>query len=165
MIYFVIVFISFLLEGLITNLFALDTLLFQNCFTLVSLLVLCPYFYYKPSWFYGLAFLAGMLLDITYLNTLFLQGLLFLGMAFLIKKLNVWISSRPLNLIFLTVIVIIVYRIVTYFLMIVIGLTNFSFPVLAQSITSSLILNIIYVLVIYYIMEFLRTKFHLIKVD
>lgn len=165
MIYFIIVFISFLLEGLITNIFSLNSLFFQNCFTLVSLLVLYPYFYHKTKTFYITAFIAGMFLDITYMNTVFLHGLIFLALAFLIQYLYVYISSHALNLVFLISIVIIAFRTLTYFVLIVIGVRSFSFLTYARSITSSLLINIIYGLILYWIMEFLKKKLNLTKID
>ena len=165
MIYFIIVFISFLLEGLVSNLVPLNSLLFQNCFTLMSLLVLYPYFFHKNNIYYALAFVAGVFLDVTYMNTIFLQGLLFLSIAFLIQYLNAYISSHALNLVFLSIIIVIFYRTISYFILIVIGVKTFSFLTYAQSITSSLLLNIAYTLVLYYLMEFLKNKFNLTKVD
>ena len=165
MIYFIVVFISFILEGLITNLFSINTLFFQNCFTLISLLVLYPYFYHKTKTFYATAFIAGILLDITYMNTVFLYGLIFLALAFLIQYLYVYISSHALNLVFLIMLLVIAYRTITYFILIVIGVQKFSFLVYANSITSSIVLNIGYGLLLYWLMEVLKKKLNLTKID
>lgn len=165
MIYSIVIFISFLLEGLISNIIPFHSPLFQNCFTLVSLLVLYPYFYNRQSLFFTLAFISGMLLDITYTNTLFLNGLLFLLMAYFIKKLNIWISSNTINDIFLTIIIIILYRTISYFVLMLINNYPFNFNLFATSITSSLILNIIYAVFLSFVMDKLRIKFHLIKVE
>ena len=165
MICVIVLFISFVLEGLVTNLIPMNSLLFQNCFTLVTLLVLYPYFFHKTSWFYGLAFIFGVLIDITYTNTVFLNGLLFLAIAFLIQYLNGYISSHAVNLVFLSMFVVIFYRCLTYFILIVIGIKSFSFMEFSQSITSSLLLNVVYTLLLYFIMEKVGKRFHLTKVD
>ena len=66
---------------------------------------------------------------------------------------------------FLISIIVIAYRTLTYFILIVISVRNFSFLTYARSITSSLLINIIYGLLLYWFMEFLKKKLNLTKID
>ena len=153
--------ISFLLEGLISN--YLSSSLLRGVFTLISLSLIYPYYYKDLNKYYILSFIIGFIYDITYTNTLFLNACVFLAIAFLIIKIDKIISNNLINSILIGCITIFLYRIIIYLIYIIIGKFNFNINILLSSITSSLILNIIYIILSYVILNLISKKLNIKK--
>lgn len=156
MIVFLVV-VSFLLDGIVSNMISLNGI-FYPLFSLVSLIALYPYFkiesYYKTAFFLGLSY------DLIYTNTLIFYAFLFLVLSFIISKLYILINDSNIGLVFITILSVTIFRTVLYLSIFLTGNIKFNFDILFKSIYSSLILNIIYVIVLSTTVYLLNKKYH-----
>lgn len=162
---YLIIFISFYLDGIISNFISTNTNLLNPLLTLVTLIIIYPYFYNNEKKYYFICFLVGLLYDIVYTNTLGLNAMIFFIIAFFIKKINIFISNNSINVSLISIIIISLYRIMSFLILILIGYISFNFNMLIHSITSSLLLNIIYTIILYLIADNISRRKHIIKID
>lgn len=152
----IILMVSFLLEGVISNFVSMNGF-FAPLFTLVSLILICPFFessanYYKYAFFTGLAY------DLFYTDTILFHAIIFSFMTFIIMRLNIVLSDNFVNILITLVLSIIFYRVTTYGLLIFINSMDFDFKDLGLSIARSLILNLFYGLLLFVIIRKLNLK-------
>ena len=148
--------ISFFLDGILSR-YILPNSLFLPLFTIVSLVIIYPYFNNDNFRYFKFIAIIGLLYDIAYFNTLFYNFFIFIALGFIIGLINYLLSNNIYTNILMTVVSITAYRIIT-FLITIIFKTSYSLSELLQSIYSSLILNIIYCLIIYIITELYSKK-------
>ena len=148
--------ISFFLDGILSR-YILPNSLFLPLFTIVSLVIIYPYFNNDNFRYFKFIAIIGLLYDIAYFNTLFYNFFIFIALGFVIGLINYLLSNNIYTNILMTVVSITIYRIIT-FLITIIFKTSYSLCELLQSIYSSLILNIIYCLIIYIITEIYSKK-------
>ena len=156
---------SFFLEALVSNFIPMNTDLFVPCFTLISLVLIYPFFTKENYSYLKYAFILGFFYDITFTNVLFLNACLFLVIAYLIRAINIWFSNNAFNVIFISGVVIVIYRILNYFLLIFMTLKKFVLLDLVNSITSSLLINVIYAFIMYLLLDLISKKRKILKID
>ena len=156
--------ISFILDSIVSNFISLNTL-FAPLFTLISLIIVYPYFNNNHKQFLITAFITGMAYDLIYTNTIIIHGLLFLAIAFLIIKLNTIFSNNYLNVVIMTIISIIIYRLISYGLLLITNNISFNWMVLLKSLYQSLIMNIIYILLAFMITDRISFALRIKKSD
>lgn len=161
MIQIVIVLISFFLDGLLSNLTKFSSLLYP-LLSLLSLVVIYPYYRKKDiKKYYINSLVLGLCYDILYTHTLFLNMLFFLFLAILIKMLYNILTNNFYSTIFISFFLIICYRLFTYLLLLATGYVRSDIEIFFRSIYSSLIINIIYLLLCYYGTRLVSKKYHL----
>lgn len=144
-----ILLISFFLDGVCSNLILISNL-FYPLFSLLSLVIVYPYFYKKNrKKYYIYAFFIGVLYDIIYTNTLFLNGFCFLFISIFINMLYSLITNNVYSSILISVFIIVCYRLFTYLFLLLMGYIQLDIKYLFESIYSSLIVNIIYFVLFY----------------
>ena len=143
MIYLILV-ISFLLDNLIS--FFLNTnLLFNPLLSLVSLIIIFRYYHKKDENKYLItSFVLGLVYDIVCTDTVFLNAGIYLLLSLFIIKFYKIFSYNLLNSAILLIIVIIIYRSITFLVLSNFNFISFNLYHLLQSISSSLILNLLY---------------------
>ena len=143
MIYLILV-ISFLLDNLIS--FFLNTnLLFNPLLSLVSLIIIFRYYHRKDENKYLItSFVLGLVYDIVCTDTVFLNAGIYLLLYLFIIKFYKIFSYNLLNSAILLIIVIIIYRSITFLVLSNFNFISFNLYHLLQSISSSLILNLLY---------------------
>lgn len=143
MIYLILV-ISFLLDNLIS--FFLNTnLLFNPLLSLVSLIIIFRYYHRKDENKYLItSFVLGLVYDIVCTDTVFLNAGIYLLLSLFIIKFYKIFSCNLLNSAILLIIVIIIYRSITFLVLSNFNFISFNLYHLLQSIYSSLILNLLY---------------------
>ena len=158
MIYLLLIF-SFLLESSFSNLIPKSSF-FIPLFFLTSLTLLYPYFKGSKSNFIITCFICGLLYDIILTNSLFINTISFLFISIFIilgyNYLNYSIFSSNI----LNVIVIIIYRLISYFFLCIISYIEFNELELLTSISSSLISNIIYGIILFIITKIISKIFN-----
>lgn len=162
---FIITIISFILEGILSKYISIESVLFESLFTLISLIIIYPYFHNNENKYFVLSFSIGLLYDIVYTNTIFFNAFIFLVIAIIIKKINTIISNNSINVAIISLIIIIIYRILVYLILCLINYLNFNIRELLYAIASSLILNMIYSILLYLITDYVSKKRHIIKID
>ena len=131
-----ILFISLILETIVSNVVGINSI-FIPLFFIMSLILIYP----KEDYLI-ICFICGLIYDICFYNSLFINTISFILIGLLIpnlKKYNIYLKS---------IIVIIFYRFISYFMLVLIGYTKFSINLLFKSIYSSIILNIIFIILV-----------------
>jgi len=154
--------ISFVLDGIISSYIPSNSL-FIPLFTIVSLVLIFPYFNNNYYRYFKYIALIGLLYDIVYLNSFFYNFFIFIILGFLISFLTYLLSNNWYINSFITIITIIFYRTITYLYLVLFKTLEFSFSALLEGIYSSLLLNIIYFIVAYIISEIYSNKHKIIR--
>ena len=144
--------VSFFLDGVLSKYISPNSI-FLPLFTIVSLVLIYPYFNNNNNRYFKYIAILGLLYDIAYMNMAFYNFFIF------IKYL---LSHRLYINIIITIILIIVYRFIN-FVFANITIKHVSWYDLFKSIYSSLILNIIYCIIIYLISEWYSKKHKILK--
>ncbi len=153
----IVLIISFILDSLISNFIPLNSIL-MPLFTLMSLIIIYPYFNNHKNKYLLACFTTGFCYDLIYTNTIIIHAFLFLVIGFIIIRLNLILSNNYVNVAIMAIIIIIIYRIIAYGLLLITANITFKFFTLFKSIYSSLILNIIYVVLLFVITDRIATK-------
>ncbi len=159
------VIISFFLESISSNFISMDSILFLPLFTIVSLVIIYPFFNKKEIDYLKICGIFGLLYDIVYTDTLSLHLLLFVILGYIITKINNILNTNYLSLCLMIPIVIIIYRFCSYGILCLSGFLTFSWTNLGMSVTSSILLNVIYGEILYFITDKLAKKLKIYKVD
>ncbi len=130
---------AFLLDGIITKYLFITPL-----FTLLTLL-----FIYRNENRYAITLIIGILYDLLYTDTLFLNAFIFLLILLLIEKIFKYIKYNFLNVLLVSILIIVIYRISIYLILCLIGYLYFDYVDLLFGTIYSLI-NIIYVIALYF---------------
>jgi len=134
--------ISFFLEGILSKcIYSLIPL-----FTLTSLV--SASYYLKEEKIIKYSLIIGILYDITYTNTIILNGLLFFFLSTITIYFNKNYNKKIINLLLINIIIIILYLLLTYFILILFKYIDFNFIYLITTIFKSIITNTIYILIL-----------------
>lgn len=164
----IIIAISLILDGILSNYLPYlvnDLSLFTPLFTLVSISLLYPYYRKKEKYFYIMIFITGFVYDLFYTNLLFVNGLLFLLIAYISKLIYRNYEIDYLKLIIYIALVVVVYETTTVLIILVFNLVPVTLTKLLYKISHSLILNIIYGELIYFILNILPKKYKKISLN
>ena len=154
----IIMIISFFLDGILSNLLTYSTYLYPLC-SLLSLVIIAPYFKKRciQKYFVYSAIL-GLLYDIVYTETLFLNMVLFFLIAVLIKLIYNLIKNTLLNTYIISLFIIICYRLSNYLIFLLIKYLSFNLKILFDSIINSLLLSFSYILIFFYLGRLIYKK-------
>ena len=161
----IVTIVSFFLESLVSNFVSINSDLFLPLFTIVALVIIYPYFKKDRSNYYKVAAILGLFYDIVFTDTLILNLFLFLMTAYFIAKMNYMLSNNYFNVALMTVLAIAFYRSISFFVLVIIGYLPFSWFALGRRITTSLLLNVIYAVILYGITDYFSHKYHITKID
>lgn len=153
----IILVISFLLEGVISNFVPVNGFL-APLFTLTALIIIYPLFD-ESFEYYKYAFITGLAYDLFYTDTIVFHAIIFTFMAFLITRLNLVLSDNCVNVLIIIAICILVYRVITYGLLILVSSMSFDFLSLVFSILKSLIINLIYSVILFFVVKKIQKKY------
>ena len=153
----IIVIISFLLEGIVSNFVPINGFL-APLFTLVALIIIYPLFD-EASEYYKYAFVTGLAYDLFYTDTILFHAIIFCFMAFIITRLNLVLSDNYLNILIIMGICILIYRVITYSLLVLVSTMTFDFITLIMSFLKSLIINLIYSVLLFFVVKKCQRKY------
>ena len=149
--------ISFLLEGIISNFVSINGF-FAPLFTLTALIIIYPLFDEEAE-YYKYALVTGFIYDLFYTDTIVFHAIIFSFMAFLISRLNLVLSDNYVNVLVIIAICILIYRIITYSFLVLVSSVSFDFIALIFSILKSLMINLIYSVIIFFALKKLQKKY------
>ena len=158
MIYICIIF-SFLFESVITNIVNINSFLVP-LFLITSFTILYPYFKNKFNFILA-CILCGIIYDISFSDTIFINTIsfgiigLFIIMCYNYFRYSIY-SSNIIN-----ILVILVYRVISYLLLVIIEYLNFDNSNLLKGIYSSILINLIYGIIIYLVSDLISKIFDL----
>ncbi len=141
----IIVILSFILEGNLSNYFSINTNFFNTCLVFSSLIIISNIIEKKEA-FYLFAFFTGLFYDLFFIDRIGYSILTFLLGSIIIKNINK-ITKIKFDII-KDIIIIISYRVISYIVLVLIGYLSFDTFKLLHSIYSSIILNIIYIIIL-----------------
>ena len=138
------IFVSFLLEVLTASYLNFNTILIP-LFTLMSFI-----FIINNKNIYILTIIVGVLYDILYTSTPFLNTYIFLFLIFILKKIDTKNISLK-NALFINFFIIILYKIIIFSILIFFNKIDFNLYIILNEIKSSIIINLIYTIILYFI--------------
>ena len=138
----IVLIVSFLLDGIIFSLSSINSSI-APLFSLLSLVLVYPYYCHDKRKMFICAIVMGILYDIVYTNSLFLNTLIFLGIIYLVDKIHKVLTNSLFNTFLVSNIVICIYRVVIYLFYLSLKMIDSSAVNLLDSITHSLIINYI----------------------
>lgn len=153
----ILLLISFLLEGIISNFVPINGFLLP-LFTLMALIIIYPLFD-EHSEYYKYAFITGLAYDLFYTDTIIFHAIIFCFIAFLITRLNLVLSDNYFNILIIVAICILIYRSVTYGLLVLVSNMSFDFITLMLSVVKSLIINLIYSMILFFVVKKCQKKY------
>lgn len=160
----IILIVSLLLESAFSNLLPINSI-FIPLFVVTSFTILYPYFKKNKFNFIIVCMIMGLMYDIVFSNSLFVNVIAFslVGIILMIcynyVKYNIY-TANIINLIIL-----ISYRIITYIILLSINYIAFNNKVFLSGIYSSILMNIIYGIVLFYIADVLSRIFNRTRVE
>lgn len=160
---FICLIVSFLLDGLCSNIFFLDPVnasLFSTIYVLIAFVVLCPYFYEKKK-FFLLAVIFGLLFDIVYTNTFILHVIVFLLLGFCIQFFHSFLANSLFNNILISIGTIFLYYLLTFFFLWISNYNGGMMLSLGKILYSSILMTIIYSTILYWLIRLVLQKMHL----
>lgn len=146
--------VSFLLDGIISSV----NNIFFPLFTLLSLVIIYPYFKNNYIKYIIYSFTVGLFYDVIYTNTPFFNAGIFLLFGILIYYFFKHFKNNNLNNLLLGIGIIILYRLFTFLILSFAGYISFSFLNLFDSIYLSLIINLVYLYIFSIINKYFLNK-------
>lgn len=143
---YIIIFLSLILDGIISNISSILIPLF----TLLSLIIIKPYYKINKNYLI-LSFILGILYDIAYTDLLYINAILFLLIGYFIIFITKRLKDNIFNVTIISILTIIYYRTLSYLTYIISTKDIFNINILFKSIYSSIIINIIYIIICYII--------------
>ena len=168
MISLIIVVISILLDGILSNFLPYlytDLSIFTPLLTLVSIFMIYPFFKKKEKNYFITIFIIGIIYDLLYTNLLFFNGVIFVIIGLLIKYIYKTYEITPLRLILYLIILITSYESLTSIILLIYNVVPVTFYKVFYKIINSLLLNIIYGELIYLIIKILPKKYKKISIN
>lgn len=164
----IILTISIILDGILTNYLPYlvnDLSFFTPLLTVVSIFILYPLNRKKETKFFIIMFIVGIIYDLLYTNLLFLNGLLFVLITLISKVIYKNFETSYIKLILYTIIIIIVYETVYAGILFIYRVVPITLYKLIYKISHTLILNIIYTELLYFIINKLPKKYKRISIN
>lgn len=142
----IIMLVSFLLDGIFSNILKSPLI---PLFTIASIVIMEKYYNGNEKKYLTYCFISGLLYDLIYTNSLFLNAFIFLAIGFITLVFYYFLTHRLDIDILVTTVAIAIYRTISF-------IFNFLFhrvsgKLFLPSIYNSIIINIIYCIVIYFI--------------
>ena len=168
MISLIIVVISILLDGILSNFLPYlytNLSIFTPLLTLISIFMIYPFFKKKEINYFIIIFIIGIIYDLLYTNLLFFNGVIFVILGLLIKYIYKTYEITPLRLILYLIILISSYESLTGIILLIYNVVPVTFYKVFYKIINSLLLNIIYGELIYLIIYLIPKKYKKISIN
>lgn len=159
-----VILISFLLEGILSNLLS-DISFLIPLFTIISLIILYPYFNGDKKNFLFASLILGIIYDIVYTNCIFTNAFTFVIISILIILIYNYITVNTTNISLINTILLLVYQIINYFILCLTRYTTFNENTFIAGLYSVLILNLIYGFILFLVTSFFSKKYRIRKLS
>ncbi|MBQ2872451.1 MAG: hypothetical protein IJE89_00410 [Bacilli bacterium] len=149
------VIISFLLDGIISNIIPfnlVDPSFFKTIYSVISLVIIYNYFDNKKKYL-SILIILGILFDIIYTNTFILNIIVFITIYIILSNLDYVIPNNIITINIKSIICISLYHILTYIILLLANYNSYSIKLLFIILLRSLIMTIIYTTISYLIMN------------
>ena len=149
------VIISFLLDGIISNIIPfnlVDPSYFKTIYSVISLVIIYNYFDNHQKYLTILIIL-GIFFDIIYTNTFILNIIVFLIIYIVLSNLDYIITTNIFTINLKSIVCISTYHITTYIILLLANYNNYSIKLLGLILLRSIIMTIIYTSISYLLMN------------
>jgi len=160
--------ISLLLDALLSGyipIFINNNNLFIPMFTVISLIIIFPYFNNDEFSYLKVCALFGLIYDVLFTNTLGLNIVLFIILGFIINFLDGTLSNSLISIIIKMLVVIIIFDSLTYLILLMLDYINYGILVLLKKILKSLTLNFIYFVILHFFTNIIAKKYRIRKTN
>lgn len=164
----IIMIISLLLDGLLTNYLPYlvnDLSYFTPLFTLISIFIVYPLYRKKEKEYFISIFILGFVYDLLFTNLLFFNAVLFAFIGFIIKYIIKNFELGYIKIIIYVLLIVIFYESLTALFLGVFNIVPITIDRLIYKITHSLLLNIIYSELLFIIIKLLPKRFKEISIN
>lgn len=158
---------SALLDMIISNYINYQTLnssVLTPLFSIVAIAIIYPFFCNNNSKYIKTITIFGLIYDLCLTDTLLLNMFIFFLIASIVVYLNEYLSSNSLNTIILVIICIIIYNVFDYEILYIINVHDYGIWYLINRIKNTIILNMLYGWLSYYILGFIADKFKIKRI-
>lgn len=162
----VLLIVSFLIQGLMSNFLGVtyfEISIFSTVYVLISLLLIYTYFENKKKYIL-LLFIFGWLVDLVYTNTLFLNVSLFFLVYNFSRVFHFFFPYNFLTVNISNILGIFIYHILTFLILIVLGVDNYSFMMIFKMLGCNILMTVIYTSISYFVINFLKQRLELKEV-
>lgn len=167
MIFYLILIISLLLDGILTNYLPYlvnDLSYFTPSLTLISIIIIYPYFVKKQKNYFITIFLLGFIYDLFYTNLYFYHAVIFFLIGYLLLKVDKFLPRNMINFMFIIIGTIIFYEGLTGILLYIFHIVPVTITKVLYKITHSILINVIYGEIIYGLLKILPKKYTKISI-
>lgn len=146
--------LSFILDGFLSiyqfHIFSFSLL---TLFTISSLVLIYPLLAHQPLRYFKIIIISGLIYDIVYTNTLFLNMLFFWLLAIIIKYSYTFVTYHLINSLFLNNIIIIFYQFLFFVSLVLLNYLPLTFKLWYFTLPSLIIVNNLYFIIIFLILR------------
>ena len=149
------VIISFLLDGIISNIIPfnlVDPSYFKTIYSIISIVIIYNYFDNHKKYLTILITL-GVFFDVIYTNTFILNIIVFIIIYIVLSNLDYIITTNIFTINLKSIVCISTYHISTYIILLLANYNNYSIKLLGLILIRSIIMTIIYTTISYLIMN------------
>lgn len=160
--------LSIFLDGLLTNYlpYLVNSLsYFTPMLTHVCLFIVCYFYRKNKKNYFILCLITGVIYDWLYSPFIIFNGIIFLVIGLLSKYIFDNYEISYIKLLFYNVLIITIYEALVFLIIVVFNLADVNVYNLFYKITHSLILNLIYGYVLYFIIKKLPKKYKKININ
>ncbi len=152
----IFILISFILDGVLSLLMNQDSI-YIPLLSIMTLIVVYPYIKDKQR-IVIMGGIVGLLYDVVYTQTLFLNTILFCFLALVVLLFYKYIPINIVNSYILAILLILLFRVLSYLALVFYYELSFNWEVLFKSIYSSLITNLLYLTIMPFILGKIEGK-------
>ncbi len=152
-------FISFFLDGLFSTYrehLLFNTFNIMTLFVVSSLVLIHPFLKPNIKKYFKYAVVIGILYDVVYMNTLFLNAGLFVLLGYFINISYLYLSNNVINGFFINIATILLYKILFYLILSLVGYFDFEIYLLFKGTLSYIFINSFYFLLVYSLIVFVK---------
>lgn len=149
------VIISFLLDGIISNIIhfnLVDPSYFKTIYSVISLVIIYNYFDNHQKYLKILITL-GIFFDIVYTNTFILNIVVFLIIYLVLSNLDYVITTNIFTVNLKSIVCVSTYHIITYIILLLANYNHYSIKLLGIILLRSIIMTIVYTTISYLLMN------------
>lgn len=168
MISYIIQILSLLLDGILTNFLPYlqnDLSLFTPLLSVISIFLIYPFFRKEKKKYLINVFIYGMIYDLFYTNLLFWNACIFLVIGLLTIFIYKNYEISLLKIIIPIIVIITSYELINASIIWIFHLVPITLSKVIYKITHTLLLNIIYGVVIYFIISMIPNKYKKISIN
>ena len=159
----ILLIISFLLQGLVSNFIGFNSSIFYTIYVLISLLIIYPHFENKKKYLI-LLFIFGLLMDLVYTNTTLLNVSLFFIIYYFSRMFHFFLPYNLLTINISNILSVFIYNIITFLMLVILRVDSYSFISLIKLLGSSILMSIIFTSIVYWLVNYLKKRLELKEV-